>query len=136
MLAQIVDRLKGVGGLRAVDGVIGLAGVKGVPPVTPCAFVMPLSDQAGPNMTMTGIDQRVEQLFGVLVILRGAGDLKGSKAANVIAVTRDAINAHLVGWQPPGAESAIDYVGGALVDLIDDTVWWLFRYRNAYRIWG
>lgn len=136
MLARIVERLDGKAGFRKVEGIIGLAAVKGVPSSVPCAFVMPLSDQAGPNATVNGIDQRVDQSFGVLVILRTAGDLKGAKAADVITVLRDTVNAELAGWQPPGAETAIEYTGGNLVDLIDDTVWWLLRYRNAFRIWS
>ncbi|MFL7905751.1 hypothetical protein ACJ41P_31805 [Azospirillum argentinense] len=136
MLSQIVTKLAGKANLRSVEGVVGLAAVKGPPVNTPCAFVFPLSDTAGPNHTLNAVDQRVDQTFGVLVILRGAGDLKGAKAADVIAVRRDEINAELVGWQPEGAETSIEYLGGALVDLIDDTVWWLFRYRNAFRIWS
>jgi hypothetical protein len=136
MLAAVVTRLKDCRELRAVEGIIGLSAVKGVPPATPCAFVFPQAESAAPSATYLATDQTVSQTFGVLLILRSAGDLKGVKAADVIDGWRNAINALLAGWQPPEAETPIEYAGGALVDIVDDSVWWLLRYRNAFRIWS
>lgn len=136
MLSEIVTRLKGLRELRSVEGIIGMAALKGVPPATPCAFVFPQSEDARPNATLNGTDQTVGQTICVLLILRAAGDLRGAKAADVIADWRNDINGLLAGWQPPGAETPIEYASGALVDIVDDSVWWLFRYRNTFRIWS
>jgi hypothetical protein len=101
------------------------------------AFVIPLKDDATSNQNDIGINQRVNERFGVVVALKN-----DSSASNKLGlVTYDRLHAiraeiwsAILGWIPSGYEYPITYAGGKLLDINPAYLWYQFEFIHSFRI--
>ena len=66
----------------------------------PCAFVVPLGDDAGENLTAGPVTQVVASRFGVVVCVSNTADERGQQGADDLEDIRDELIAGLCGWSP------------------------------------
>lgn len=112
----------------------------------PCAYVIPLDDNPGPQRSGNGYRQEIRDGFAVIIRVSNTGDERGQAAQTSINALRTEVFAALLAWQPSAAYGAIEYEGGNLLQLnravmdyqlefsasmeLDETDTWITR-RNA-----
>lgn len=120
MIEAIRDRLIALEppAFRTVGLAADYASLDAPPPVArlPAAYVIELSDSAGPNGLVTGgIRQRLTRGFGVVLIVSALRDAKGGAAAVSLRPLREALQQALLGFQPDDAHEPITYARGRLL---------------------
>ena len=107
-----------------VGAVADYEAIAGMPRTLPCAYVLPVSEQAQPDDTMGAQMQIHDCALQVTYVTTHAGDASGIQAADALTPLREAVAAAIVGWTPPNCVSRVQFVRGALVEFIDRaTVW-------------
>lgn len=134
-LASIVEQLDGEL-FKQVDLAGGLdeavKNARGVPQ-SPAAFVLPLRDVAQPNRYSAGAHaQQVASEFGVLIGVRNLAASNYGRAIDELKEAREAAFGALVGWQPDGADDAIEFRRGSLRGLSNGVLWWLDEFGTSW----
>lgn len=133
-LTPIVERLRGTGVFRAVDGVLALADIEAHLGQLPAAFVVPESEAAEPNRLAAGAhDQRCEEIFTIVLVV-GAAAARTARPAEDLQRGRDATLAALVGWSHPDASGPTDYAGARLLAAGGGRVLYGVRVRMPWRL--
>jgi len=102
-----------------------LAALADVPRSTPCAYVVPLDEQAAQSETIGSSVQLHEASIGVLIVARHAGDASGARGSAVLHDLRQAVHGAIVGWSPPECHSRLAFTRGSLDDTLPGgTVIW------------
>ncbi len=95
----------------------------------PAAYVVPLDDDAGENLSQTGTQQIVSERIAVILVLNNAtttGDRRGQASAEQYSTMRAAIFRAILNWRPdwnPATPATnresrgIYYVRGSLIDF-------------------
>lgn len=135
MLADVEARLWDLLGSHVADGEPVLKEVSGaaaftlidtLPPLhlMPAAYVLPLQE-VPVRREADALPQIVEVTIGiVLAVAAEHADPTGAGAVLRIAPVRRAIRQALMGWTPPGAESALAFAGGDLLGVEQGGLWW------------
>lgn len=104
------------------------ARVADITKATPAAYVIPMSEQAGPARDLGASVQLHELAVGVFYIVRQAGDASGERSADAITVLRDAVADALVGWVPEcgaaGSIAPMQFASGSFAGLDDGITSW------------
>lgn len=134
MIGAVIARLQAPTALFVrVAGLVAYARIENDPPLhqRPHAWVMPLSDSAGPNRYQANaVAQDVQERFAVLCCL-GAGAVTGDVVeGDEIEAMRDALVDRLVGWQPQPAHGAVIYAGGQLIRADPRAIYWQFVFSR------
>lgn len=83
---------------------------------TPACYVVPLEEDAGPNLdkTANGLRQIVTERVGVIVQLDNSADRRGQSSAVRLDTFRDAVNRALLNWgiDPSRGPQGLYYGGG------------------------
>lgn len=116
MNAQVGSQFSFVG--TAAD----FAALDAVPRSVPAAYVIPLAERAEPADVIGANAQTHTATFGVLFIVRHAGDGSGAKAMLSLHALRRATHDAIVGWVPADCFDVVQFVSGALAELIDGGV--------------
>ena len=126
LVQAVIDRLKGIPGIRSVQGAVELAAALKAPVVaTPGLFVVPLRDFPRRDEGFTGdVTQLVDSTFGVVLVIDNKRDATGAAAFNDLEPFREAVRKKLMGWTPPGAEAPFIAGSGQLIDMESGRVWW------------
>lgn len=134
MIAQkpIVARLKSVG-FKSVDGLLEWAGLTEAPRVVPALFVVVQGDAAQPNRMSNIIDQKVDETFGVIVVVQGGGRA-GDDVDDSLKLAVDRVIDAMVGWRHPEASRPTEYGGGRLISADGYRVAWLCTFRTSSHI--
>jgi hypothetical protein len=106
------------------------------------AFVFQLSEQADRNKLDSGVIQKVNENFGVVVALKNdttPKDELGLTAHDKLFTARKELWSALLGWEMRGAqddniESQVSYVGGRLLGIDRGYLWYLFTFTVSSRI--
>ncbi|WP_289145037.1 hypothetical protein [uncultured Sphingobium sp.] len=135
MIAQgpIVNQLMGYAGFRSVKGVLEWAGLTESPRAVPALFVVPQGDTGQPNRMSGVIDQKVDETFGVVVIVEGrprAGDEVDDGLKREVDRVIDA----MVGWTHPEAGRPTEYGGGRLLSADGYRVAWMLTFKTSSHI--
>lgn len=136
-LSPIITRLASLkpATVLRVDGALELAAVRSIPPQqSPALFIIPAAETAGRAGLITDFRQRVDAAFEVVIAVRAVNDPTGKGAADPVEAVRAAVRGRLLGWTPEGAFEPVEYARGALVDMVDATVWWSDQYRLSHHI--
>lgn len=126
-VADIVTRLNGLvaslnGRIQGAAEFSALMKSNALPTVTPAAFVLPLGLQGGQPDAVTGLfSQMVEQVFGVVLVLRNTDRIGGNALAPIDALIADTIEA-IVGWGPDDAVGVFRLTHGDLVSMVAGTM--------------
>lgn len=133
VIAQIRARCPSFGGRVA-----GAVEFRIVPESTalqvPCAFVIPLDEQAEESRAQNAISQRLVETFGVVVALSNTADERGQASYRSLHALRGELWAALLGWVPDEGYGAIDFEGGQLLALDRARLWWQFEFSTDYHI--
>ena len=135
-LAPIVTRLQtACPEFRAVGGAAEYDAANTGILVAPAAFVVPLEDRAGENYLIGITAQRVEVLFGVIVLLTDfVNPASGERAMNDLETYRASVRAALHGWQPQADAEPCLISGGQLFSFEPGALWWQDVYRTAHDV--
>lgn len=130
MLVEIASRLRAsVPDLRLVAELAQYAALTGLPKAMPAAYVLPVSDAAGPNLLVTnGVRQPLTTTLGVILFFEHRADAAGGAATLGLIQLRDQVRQALIGWQPDEAIEPLLLAGGRLIDLIQRTAVWQDNY--------
>lgn len=138
-LDDVIARLRGVlvpGTLKSVEGAAELPAAMEQLKASPSAFVIPLTDQPGPDTAATMIvRQRVVQQFAVMIGFKNIGP-QGEKQLNQIDAVRREVMRTLIGWLPPGSQMPINYAGGGMTvaDFDQGVMFWGSKFNGTYYI--
>lgn len=134
MIAQkpVVERLKKAG-CKSVKGVLEWAGQDQAPRSVPAFFVLPQGDAAQPNRMSGVIDQKVDETFGVVIVV-GGQTRAGDEVDESLKVEADRVVEYLVGWTHPEASRPTEYGGGRLLSTDGYQVAWLLSFKTASHI--
>ena len=131
-LASIIKRLSEQSAeLRFVGGSADIPS-QSAPAKRPSAFVYPLIEQPAANTLVSGVDQRVQVRFAVLLCVTDArpGIHQGRTLTELEAV-RESVRIALLNWQPPNASDICEFAGGQLQAMGDGLLWWQDDYQTA-----
>ena len=133
-LASILAHIKNLcPALRQVGGAAEFSALpEAGPQAVPAAFVVPLEERAGHNALDTGISQRVDTRFGVILAVRNLRDGVGAAANDDLETLRRAVKDALLGWQPAGADDVCTFGGGRVLQLANQVLWWQDDFLTAY----
>jgi hypothetical protein len=114
---------------RHVLPVIGLvaafSALEDLPKTMPAAYLVPLGEQPEPSDALQGTVQIVRATFGVVLLVKHAGDASGAKATQALQDLRLMVQATLLGWQPvPATDMFVEFAGGGLLALDNGAVVW------------
>ena len=101
------------------------------------AFVIQLAEAASPNELDAGINQKVTESFGVIVMLNNATsdkDKTGLTAYDSLYDVRTQLFSALLGWQIPGTEDLVSYAGGSILGINRAQFWYQFEFKTVTRI--
>lgn len=134
MMAQrpIVARL-GDAKFKTVSGLLEWAGLTEAPRATPALFVVPQADIAQPNRMSGVIDQKVDETFGVIVVVEGR-TRAGEAVDESLKQEVDRVIGALVGWTHPEAGRPTEYGGGRLLSADGYRVAWMLSFRTSSHI--
>lgn len=97
----------------------------------PAAFVVPLDDQAGEQLSANRYRQEIVDRIGVVVLLDNTADRRGQAAAASVHSVRAELWQALLLW-PPGTEyDGLVYEGGQALDMDAARLWYQFEFSAA-----
>ncbi|MFT9385527.1 hypothetical protein [Acetobacter sp.] len=98
----------------------------------PCGYVVPLDDEPGPNIKLTGLQQVVTETFMVMCLLDNSADRRGQAAATVaVSDVKTALFTAVLNWRPDDINAAqgFRYARGGLVGEPNRArLWWQFDF--------
>ena len=130
MIAQIIERLKPLPGLKLVGSAADFAVASETSPrAWPAAYVLPLSERVLHDDGLgDDVTQVVEATYGIALALSNVSDAKGGAAAIDLDTLRAAVREALLGWCPAGCEDTFSYAAGALLGFANQVIWWQDAY--------
>lgn len=99
------------------------------------AFVVPVSEMAQENKQDGTVIQKVVETFGVVCAIKNdtvTSDQLGLTAFDQLHNIRAGLFEILIGWLMPGAEDLTSYVGGTVLDVRSDYLWYQYNFRTAF----
>ncbi|MEI6745538.1 MAG: hypothetical protein WCL34_06210 [Methylococcaceae bacterium] len=100
--------------------------------LTPCAYVVELSNKADSNQVMNGVAQTITVQIGVMVIISNQRDGTGKAAHDDLQPTRLEIMTALCGWKPSAADIPIEYLAGRSEGSFDLNRFWADVFTTDY----
>ncbi|MDP3088865.1 MAG: hypothetical protein Q8M99_11850 [Methylotenera sp.] len=138
MIVEIVEALKIRTNATFVGRIAGAAEFAVLSPDAklslPCAYVIPLDDQAQPNNSDNGYSQIVRDGFAVIVVLSNEADELGKSSIAQVIPVRNVLNAALLSWAPDSEHGPIEYDGGQLLDVDRARLYYQFEYASETQI--
>jgi len=98
------------------------------------AFVVQLVENATPNDQEAGLNQELNEIFAVVVAINNTTDRRGQTAHDNLFGIRAEIFSSILNWTLPGAEAAIEYVSGRLLDMNRAYLWYQFEFSAITRL--
>jgi hypothetical protein len=130
-LASIKTRVRNTGIFAQVHDVLALADAMANPgAVTKQAFVVASSEIAEDSRTVGVHRQRVEATISVAFVL--AAQRTAQDRSDEVEAIRSALKSHLAGWQPEGAEHALQYRTSKIGSIAQGLVWVELVFRTRY----
>lgn len=121
------QRVKGAAELAAIKKDTGI--------LTPCAFVIPLTDQVKSQIVGNCYTELTTVTIGVVAGVRNVADARGESAQLSLEPVRSAIKQALCGWQPAGATLPIRRLRGSLLSYNDQILYYVdvFTTQTSFR---
>lgn len=99
-------------------------------------YVIPGNDD-GARLESTGVViSEVSAPVGILLGIREVTDAIGEAATDPLKTYREALAGALHGFRPTGANEALAFSNGGLVDFKDGVYWQLDNYESSYNLRG
>lgn len=93
------------------------------------AFVIQLAENATVNSQSVGIEQRINEIFGVIVALDNRVDKRGQTAHDRLFTIRAEIFSSILNWIPSGVTKPITYAGGKFLKMNRAYFWYQFEFN-------
>lgn len=130
--AIIEERIRAqVPELRQVAGAADLGAVKAGRVIPPAAYVFEVGRTAQPNTLLMAVYQETRDSYAVVVVVDNRRDARGGDGSDACRLLRDRIATALIGWQPDPESAALEYVGGHLVEFVNQHLYWQEVYRTT-----
>lgn len=126
-MAPVKDRLEAIPALAGrVQGAAKLAELTqrgAAAQADRAAFVLPLGLRGGQADATAGLfRQQIDQLVGVVLMVRNLGDATGEKAAGELEELVDDVIRAIAGWAPDEAIGVFVLVKGELISIAAGTI--------------
>lgn len=118
LAARIADTVDGLSGrVQAAAELAELVRRKALPQASPFAFVLPLglAGRSDGDAMAGAFTQMLDELFGVVLFVRTAGDVTGGKALPSIDELVWAVIAAVAGWGPDDVPGVFRVARGQLL---------------------
>lgn len=104
--------------------------------VAPCAYVIPMADDAEPNEDANGLFQTVTESVSIMLILDNAADRRGQAPLLGVDTAKAAIHKAMLNWRidPDRAPRGLQYEGGNLVDMNGAKLSWQMTYSQEVQL--
>lgn len=100
----------------------------------PCAYVIPLDDNASERLAGNTARQEITDGFAVVVVMSNKPDEKGQGSALNAHNMRTLLWAALLGWCPSEEYDPIVYEGGQLMKLDRAEMWFQYEFSATTQI--
>ena len=96
----------------------------------PAAYVLPVEDDAEPNISQNGLDQYVTETISIVLDLPNIADQRGQASSALVADARKDLFRCLLNWRPAWStgNQGFSYAGGNLVQMDRERLHWQFRF--------
>ena len=138
-LSLIVARLQGqLTGVKSVGASADLDVAIDSTVAIPSAFVLPLAESATDMDTAGQTNQRIAQVFGVVLVVSNKRDAKGAAALDDLKALRLNLRTALVGWVPDASNGEpVHFRAGRLLRLDGDgRLWWIDEFELITFYWS
>jgi hypothetical protein len=134
LLPLVEARLATVAEFKQVQGALDLSAIQFKPiPVSPMAFVVPLTDEPGENQRYTGNArplQGVTLRLAVVIALKNMADPYGKQGNAQLELLKLRCRDKLHGWVPAPEHDAMELGKGGLIAMKDYTLFWQMEFRT------
>jgi len=133
-MTSVEARLETLGHFRSISDALTAAEAldQTLPAAPPAAFIAVAREVADPNRYVGGHAQRVSADLSVLFV-ESASRIDGATKGQM-EDTRKAIIRILIGWQPAGAESPLEYASYRIVEIGNGLAWGEVTFTTTYRV--
>ncbi|RJG06250.1 hypothetical protein D3870_09715 [Noviherbaspirillum cavernae] len=100
----------------------------------PAAYVIPMDESPERNQSGNGYRQRVQEGFGVIVVVSNVADERGQSALLSVHDMRALLFRALLGFRPAEEYDAIEYDGGNLLHMDRARLYFQFEFVVDYEI--
>lgn len=94
----------------------------------PCAFVIPLDEDADEPMAQNAVRQRLVDAFAVIVAIDNTPNERGQTGVLGVRTVRAQIFKALLGWRPTADYNGIYYQSGSLLSMDRARLWYQFEF--------
>jgi hypothetical protein len=99
----------------------------------PYAFVIPLSEEVGENVTAGSvITQMIDDRFGIIVCVSNTADPRGQAGGEALDDLRTELLDALLGWEPDASHVGMEYRGGRHLAMNRARLWHQFDFAAQY----
>lgn len=102
--------------------------------IMPAAYVIPMDEDAGEQISMNGYRQEVRDTFAVVVVLSNTPDERGQTSITSVGSIRSELWASLLAWKPDSSHGPLIYEGGQLLDLDRARLYYQFEFSAVTEI--
>ncbi|MFP1871912.1 hypothetical protein ACLEDV_08090 [Lonsdalea quercina] len=119
--------------------VAGAAELKALPEtgkmLLPAVYVVPSSDDADEQRSITDYLQNVTEGFAVVCVMNNTPDNRGQAASfDVVDTVRSELWRALLGWQPDDNAHPISYAGGQLIQMDRGRLYYQFDFIRTLEV--
>lgn len=134
LLPLVEARLADIAEFKDVQGALDLSAIQFKPlPVSPMAFVVPLTDDPEENQRYAGAARPLQGVtirFAVVIAIKDMTDPYGSKGNAQLELLKLRCREKLHGWVPLQDYDSMEMGRGGLVAMKDYTVFWQQEFRT------
>jgi len=134
LLPLVEGRIVEIADFKSVQGALDLAAIQFKPlPVSPMAFVVPLTDDPGENQRYTGAARPLQGMtirFAVIIAIKDMTDPYGKKGNALLELLKLRLREKLHGWVPTEDYDSMEIGKGGLVAMKDYTIFWQQEFRT------
>lgn len=134
LLPLVEDRLRTIAEFKDVQGALDLSAIQYKPiPVSPMAFVVPMTDDPGENQRYTGAARPLQGMtirFAVVIGIKNLSDAYGKQGNAQLELLKLRCREKLHGWVPAEDYDSMEIGKGGLIGMKDFTIFWQQEFRT------
>ena len=96
----------------------------------PSGYVIPMDDEAFDQESSNGYQQRIREVFAVVVVLDNKVDERGQTSIVTVESIKKEIWSALLGWAPDAEHDRIEYDGGQLMNVNRAHLYYQFEFTT------
>lgn len=133
--APVIEQLRGLPGVRRVDGVAEFSELAAKPNLQlPALYVIVGEEAAAEAASDTLVHQQLVTSSWSVVAMTSAEAIARAAVTAELFALREAVKTRLIGWLHPGAERRTSYRGGSLVRVGPGLIAYDLRFSARTRL--